>query len=86
VEFRVSNPHSMVYVHVPDETGAPRLWAVEWVSALQLKRQGITIQTLKVGDRLVVSGFPAMNVHDHRLWLRTVKRPADGWKWTGTFH
>jgi hypothetical protein len=84
-EFLMRNPHSIVYVDVHPEKGMTERWAVEWVAELQLKRQGVTKGTLKPGDPLVITGLPAKNPENHRLWLRTITRSTDGWKWTGTF-
>jgi hypothetical protein len=85
VEFRFRNPHSFVYVEAPDDKGQIQRWAIEWLSGLQLNRQGVLVDTLKPGDRLVVTGYPARNTSEHQLRLRTIARPKDGWRWTGTF-
>ena len=85
VKFDLRNPQSIVYVDNGDDHGKGGRWRIEWVAALQLERQGVVDRTLKPGDRLVITGYPAHNPAEHRLKLRTVARPADGWKWTGTF-
>ena len=85
VEFVLRNPHSLIYLDAPAEHGHTTRWTIEWLARFQLNRQGVTGETLKSGDHLVITGFPAPNVQDHRLWLRTITRPHDGWKWNGTF-
>jgi thiamine monophosphate kinase len=50
-----------------------------------LGRQGVTRETLKPGDDVVVVGNPGRNPADHRLRMVNITRPADGWKWGGTF-
>jgi Family of unknown function (DUF6152) len=85
VRFEVSNPHSIVYIEPRNEQSPGGLWRIEWVSGLQLKRQGVLDRTLKPGDRLIITGHPSYDPAEHRLKLRTVVRPSDGWKWTGTF-
>lgn len=85
VEFVARNPHSLLHCDVPSAAGGSERWVVEWISALQLRRQGIAPQTLKIGDQLVLSGYPSRVAGDRRLWLRTIRRPADGWSWTGGF-
>jgi hypothetical protein len=85
VGFVPRNPHSIVYLEVRDQNGQTERWSIEWAAALILKRHGITSETLAPGDRLVVTGFPSRNVQDHKLWLRTITRPRDNWKWTGGF-
>ncbi|MQA31364.1 MAG: hypothetical protein GEU82_16270 [Luteitalea sp.] len=85
VKIDVSNPHSIVYLDNRDPQGAPGQWTIEWVAGLQLKRQGVMDGMLKPGDQLVITGYPSRNPAEHRLKLRTVARPADGWRWAGTF-
>ena len=85
VEVHLSNPHSLLYVDVQDQTGRPERWTIEWFARLVLKQQGVTSGTLMGGDHLIVTGYAARNPTDHRLWLRTIRRPVDGWKWTGGF-
>jgi hypothetical protein len=86
VELQIVNPHSLLYLDVPDQTGKPQRWTIEWAPALLLKRQGVTAGTLAEGDHLVVTGFAARNPADHRIRLRTIRRPSDGWTWTGGFN
>jgi hypothetical protein len=83
VQFR--NPHSFVHVMAPDENGKMQRWAAEWATGSQLARQGVTAETLRIGDVVVVSGPPARNANDHRLVLRSIERPLDGWAWRGEF-
>jgi hypothetical protein len=84
VQFIYRNPHSLVHVDVPDQSGAMTRWVVEWVSGQALSGLGITRETLKAGDMVVVSGAPGRNASEHRLLMRNIVRPKDGWKWTGT--
>ncbi len=82
VAFLVRNPHSFVQVEAPDpKTGEMVRWSIEWGAAGQLAQQGVRNGTLKVGDHVVVSGSPGRNSSDHRLRMRTIDRPSDGWKW-----
>jgi hypothetical protein len=64
-------------------------WAVEWGAGGQLGRQGVTRETLKPGDHVIVVGNPGRNPEDHRLRMVTITRPAANgepeWKWGGTF-
>ena len=83
VQFLFRNPHSFVHVMAPDEKGQKQRWAVEWGGGGQLNRQGVTRETLKPGDRVVITGNPGRNPADHRLRMQTILRPADGWKWGG---
>lgn len=86
VQFLYRNPHSFVHVEGKDSsTGETVRWAVEWGAGGQLGRQGVTRETLKPGDHVIVVGNPGRNPEDHRLRMVNISRPADGWKWGGTF-
>jgi len=84
VQFIFRNPHSFVHVEAPDENGQMVRWAVEWAATAQLKEAGVDYQSLKPGDHVIVTGNPGRNPADHRLRMRSVERPKDGWKWSGT--
>jgi hypothetical protein len=85
VQFVFRNPHSFVHVEAPDDNGQVVRWAVEWGSGQQLSGQGVAGDTLRYGDHVVVIGSPGRNPEDHRMRMRSIVRPKDGWKWTGTF-
>ena len=85
VQFLYRNPHSFVHVEGKDKDGNVVRYAVEWGAGLQLNRQGVTRETLKPGDHVIITGNPGRNPEDHRLRMRTITRPSDGWKWGGTF-
>jgi hypothetical protein len=85
VQFLYRNPHSFVHVEGPDENGVAQRWAVEWGAGLQLNQQGVMRDTLRVGDHVIIEGNPGRNPQDHRLRMRSILRPSDGWKWAGTF-
>jgi hypothetical protein len=83
VQFMYRNPHSFVHVMAPDASKQTVRWAIEWGGGGQLSRQGISRETLKYGDHVIVTGSPGRNPDDHRLRLKTIYRPRDGWKWGG---
>ena len=85
VQFLFRNPHSFVHIESKDASGNVVRYAVEWGAGLQLNRQGVTRETLKPGDHVIVTGNPGRKPEDHRLRMRTIARPSDGWKWGGTF-
>jgi len=84
---RLGISKSAIYHHVEgkDAQGNAVRYAVEWGAGLQLNRQGVTRETLKPGDHVIITGNPGRNPEDHRLRMRTITRPSDGWKWGGTF-
>jgi hypothetical protein len=66
-------------------SGEIHKYTLEWEAATQLVRQGVTAATLKSGDHVIITGNPARNGDEHRLRLRTIVRPKDGWRWRGAF-
>ena len=81
VQLVFRNPHSFVHVMVTARDGSTVRYAVEWAGAAQLGVQGITRQTLKTGDRLIISGTPGRYSEDHRVRMLTLRRPKDGFGW-----
>ena len=55
------SPHVWVYVDVTDAKGETVNWSFEVPSPVTLMRRGWTRDSLKVGDRVSVSGAPARN-------------------------
>jgi hypothetical protein len=85
VQFLFRNPHSFVHVMAEDKDGKMVTWAVEWGAGSTLGSSSITHDTLKPGDKVIVTGNPARDEASHRLRMRSISRPADGWNWNGTF-
>jgi hypothetical protein len=83
VSFMFRNPHSFVHVQAPDDKGQTQRWAIEWAAAGQLN--GISRDTLKAGDHVIITGNPGRTVEDHRVRMRSIFRPKDGFKWSGDF-
>ena len=54
-----TNPHARFYIDVKDANGAVTNWNFEMGSPVQLRRQGWTRDSLKVGDQITVDGYPA---------------------------
>lgn len=81
VAFQFRNPHSYIQMSVKDETGNVIQYAIEWRDAGSLQKEGIDRFTLKPGDFVIITGLPARNKADHKVLLRTIERPSDGFKW-----
>jgi Family of unknown function (DUF6152) len=82
VQFLFRNPHSFVEVKAKDPaTGEPVTWTIEWNGAGRLERTGVTANTLKPGDQVIITGQPGRKAEDHRLHMLAISRPSDGWKW-----
>lgn len=82
VKFDFRNPHSWVELSGKDpKTGETVTWSAEWNGAARLGKDGVTAASLKVGDRIVISGQPGRKPEEHRIHVLTINRAADGWKW-----
>ena len=81
VQVLFRNPHSFVQLMVKERDGSVVRYAVEWVGASELGRQGVTAMTLKSGDYVVISGVPGRNPTDHLVRMTSLRRPKDGFDW-----
>ena len=81
VQLLFRNPHSFVQLTVMEQDGSMVRYAVEWGGAAQLGGQGVTSETLKLGDHLVIRGNPGRNPSDHRVRMLSLRRPRDGFGW-----
>jgi hypothetical protein len=80
-QFLIRSPHSFLHVLAKDESGQMQRWAIEWQGAAQLVDAGITKDTLKSGDPVIVTGNPGRDPADHRIRMVTIKRTTDGFNW-----
>jgi hypothetical protein len=85
LQFQFRNPHSFIHVQAPDENGEMQRWAVEWASPSQLTGQGVGQGTLRPGDIVQVTGAPGRDPDDHRMVLRRLFRPSDGYEYGRSF-
>jgi Family of unknown function (DUF6152) len=82
-EFEYRSPHAWLHVMAADSGGQMRRYSAEWANPNRLTQQGITRDTLKPGDRVVVVGSPGRKGSEYKLHLKGIERPADGWQWRG---
>ncbi len=61
VQVLIRSPHSWVHVEAKDEKGRCSATRVEWGGAAQLRNAGVDGKTLKVGDKVKVTGRPGRN-------------------------
>ena len=80
-QFLIRSPHSFLHVLAKDESGQMQRWAIEWQGAAQLVDAGITKDTMKAGDPVIVTGNPGRAAEDHRIRMVTIKRTTDGFSW-----
>jgi len=83
VDFDFRNPHSFVTLEVPDSQGNLNRWVAEWRSPQRLTKEGLSKDTLRPGDHLILTGSPGRTATEHRLHLKTVSRPSDGFTYGG---
>lgn len=81
-EFQYRNPHALVIFTARDERGELQTYAAEWGGTTRLDAWGITTDTLKAGDRIVITGAPGRKAGDRKLHLKKIRRPLDGWQWS----
>ena len=75
-QFRLVNPHAMMSLDVTDKSGKVEKWTVEFAGRLNLMEGGWTVETIKPGERIKVSGNPARKSDRQMAFRRIVK--ADG--------
>jgi len=81
VQFVLRNPHSYVHIQTKDDKGGTQRWAVEWSGTTQLGNQGVTQQSLKVGDAIIINARPSRVPGETRALMVNLKRPSDGFTW-----
>jgi hypothetical protein len=81
IQVLFRNPHSFIHVAVKEKNGTVVRYAIEWRGAAELETQGVHRESLKPGDRVVISGNPGRNPADHRLRMNSLYHPKDGLRW-----
>src|SRR4030081_2285576 len=74
--FEWTNPHSWIWVDVPNEKGGVDSWAVEGMSPNYLARRGWSKSTLKPGEKVTISVRPLRNGQNGGVFVRA--QLADG--------
>jgi hypothetical protein len=74
-KVQLINPHSWIYVDVKQPDGSVENWAIEAGSPNILMRRGITKDTLKVGQKIIVDGYQSKD-GSHRANGRDLKLPS----------
>ena len=82
-EFHYRSPHAILLFTARSPEGQMRTYAAEWGNPRRLGGQGIDKDTLKPGDRVVVTGSPGRVGSEYKVHLKGIHRPADGWSWSG---
>ena len=77
VEYKWRNPHVTLVWEVKGKTGETTHWVGELSSVTTMISDGMTKDSLKVGEELEVIACPSMNPGSTEAWVRTIKK-ADG--------
>jgi hypothetical protein len=83
VDFDFRNPHSFVTLEVPDGQGNVNRWVAEWRSPQRLTKEGLSKDTLRPGDYVIITGSPGRTAVEHRIHLKAISRPSDGFSYGG---
>ena len=74
------NPHVRLTLSVTDDSGQTAEWQLEGDSANAAARKGFTRDSVRIGDRVKVGGWPStLGRRSFSLsisWIRTVSRPS----------
>jgi hypothetical protein len=76
-KLHIKNPHSFLYLDVMDK-GQKVEWQVEMGTGAQLARNNLTVETLKPGTQIKVSGQPSRNPDAHGICCIRTLMKADG--------
>ena len=73
------NPHVRVFIRSTDGVS----YEADWLSLHSLHLAGIEVDTLHVGDDVVIeAGVRSKDVTEEPILLSRISRPADGWEWS----
>ncbi len=76
-KLHIKNPHSFLYLNV-DEKGQKVEWQVEMGTGAQLVRNNLTVETLKPGTEIKVSGQPSRAEGSRGMCCIKTLMKADG--------
>jgi hypothetical protein len=76
-KLHIKNPHSFLYLDVTDK-GQKVEWQVEMGTGAQLARNNLTVETLKPGTQIKVSGQPSRAEGSHGMCCIKTLMKADG--------
>jgi hypothetical protein len=69
-----TNPHTWIWIEVPNPEGGSDTWGVEGMSPNFLERRGWTRNTIKPGDKLTITIRPLRDGGKAGMWM-SAKRP-----------
>lgn len=72
-EFKYTNPHTWIYLMVPDGKGGEQEWDLEGGSVNMVVRQGWTKNTLKAGMKVKLRIAPRKDGQPGGEWLSVIE-------------
>jgi len=75
-EFHWVNPHPFMILTVKRASGSTEQWQLEMDNRFELARIGMTSETFKPGDRIIVTGNSS-RTQSQRLYILSLDRPED---------
>jgi hypothetical protein len=78
--FQFVNPHPFITMKVDTSTGKSEEWRLEMDNLSELAAVGMAADTLRPGDRLLITGSVA-RAQPNALYVRRLERPADGFQY-----
>ena len=79
-EFQFINPHPFVIMDVTKGGKKLEQWKLEMDNRSELVEIGVTSQTLRPGDRVIVTGSPG-RTQPQSLYIGKLDRPSDGFQY-----
>ena len=70
-DFQFINPHVIISIDAKDDKGNVQNWQGELTSPNRLNRAGWTKESIKPGDVITISGFPAKS-GSPEIWIQKV--------------
>ena len=77
IEYKWRNPHVFVVWEVKDQVGKSTQWVGEMASVTSMIADGMTKNSLKPGDEIVVLAFPSRNPGSTEALIKKITK-ADG--------
>lgn len=77
IEYKWRNPHVFVVWEVKDASGKSTQWVGEMASVTSMIADGMTKDSLKPGEQIVVTAFPSKNPGSTEALIKKITK-ADG--------
>ena len=77
LEYKWRNPHVFIVWEVKDQSGKAIQWVGEMASVTSMIADGMTKDSLKMGDQITVVAFPSKNTGSTEALIKKITK-ADG--------